>query len=521
MYSPIRFPDEVETLVRFIEETDPDRIIGETVEKLRGGVSAREMLRAAALAVVRSTELPAVHHGGAVHPICGLHGCYGTSQRLPGEMAFLPVVQHVALCNHHIQSRHMGPYIMPALEPMDGSVDSPYEIYKDRESSIVHLGGKSDNGSNGDALEMTKTAFLNNINSHRPVAAEQLYLWLAERQSPGEVMDLLLPGFITRNYRDDHNILYPVFTARALDDIGWEWAPVLMRPIVRYQARSGGDLSGGETSGFKAVEDVVEEFGLLDMDIPFHTTEDETDTIRDLGEAIGANRTFFDNIEMMGRALVEGLSLEGTGEALSIGTSMIFSSTNYGNPMDSHPHTGVNTRRYIIQMEGVSVKNKLLALLTGLTGPECTISERKMVWPPRTDPDVLAGLPHRSQSDLLTAIVETVEDQPPADWRNTAELDNVVAPDEVQHTKALAEQYMDSGYEPSELIIRLGELICRDDFTELHAVKQHQAIIDEYNTTRESLRSIHLVAAAKSAAVVHAGREQRVYTEFLQQSKVA
>ena len=100
------------------------------------------------------------------------------------------------------------------------------------------------------------------------MAAEQLYLWLAERQSPGEVLDLLLPGFISRNYRDDHNFLYPVFTARALDDIGWEWAPVLMRPIVRYQARTGGDLSGGETSGFKAVEDVVEEYALLDMDIP-------------------------------------------------------------------------------------------------------------------------------------------------------------------------------------------------------------------------------------------------------------
>ena len=237
MYSPIRFPNEVETLVRFIEETDPDKIIGETVDKLRGGVSSREMLRAAALAVVRSTELPAVHHGGAVHPICGLHGCYGTSQRLPGEMAFLPIVQHVALCNHHIQSRHMGPYIMPELEPMDGSVDMPYEIYRDRESSIVHLGGKSNGGGNGDALDMTKKAFMNNIQSHRPVAAEQLYLWLAERQSPGEVLDLLLPGFISRNYRDDHNFLYPVFTARALDDIGWEWAPVLMRPIVRYQAR--------------------------------------------------------------------------------------------------------------------------------------------------------------------------------------------------------------------------------------------------------------------------------------------
>lgn len=521
MYNPIRFPDEVENLVRFVEETDPNRIIGETVDRLRNGVSTREMLRASALAVVRSTELPAAHHGGAVHPICGLHGCFGTSERLTGEMAFLPIVQHVALCNHHIQSRHMGPYIMPELEPMDGSVDAPYEIYMDRESSIVHMGAKTNGDSKVDALALTKEAFLNNIQSQRPVAAEQLYLWLAENQSPGQVLDLLLPGFISKNHMDDHNFLYPVFTARALDCIGWEWAPVLMRPIVRYQARTGGDLSGGETTGFKAVEDVVKEYGLLEMDIPFHTTDDETGAIRDLGEAIGTNRHFFDNIEMMGRALAEGLSLEGAGEALSVGASMIFVSTSYGNPMDSHLHTGVNTRRYILQMDGVSRKNKLLALLTGITGPECTISEKKMEWSPCIDPETLADLPQRSQAELIEAITETVESQPWADWKTNSQLDGVIAPSDVKTAMAQTQQYINCGYDPAELFVRLGELICRDDFTELHAVKQHQAIVDEFNTTRESLRSVHLVAAAKSAAVVHAGREHRVYSEFLEQSKVA
>ena len=61
------------------------------------------------------------------------------------------------------------------------------------------------------------------------------------------------------------------------------------------------------------------------------------------------------------------------------------------------------------------------------------------------------------------------------------------------------------------LFARLGELVARDDFTELHTIKQHQAMVDEFNTTREAFRTVHLVAAAKSASAARAGREQTVY----------
>ena len=251
MFEPLRFAPEIESQVRFVEETPPAAIIGETVRRLEDGAEPRGLLRAAALAVLRSTELPAGHHGGPVHPINGLHGCLATARRLSGASGYLPVVQHVALCNHHVRSPHMGPYIMPALEPRGGYLDRAFDVFHDLESSIVHMGGPDDDacaeerdemGDGPEQLLATRRAFVKAVEDRRPAAAEQCLLWLLERQSLGEVLDLLVPFCVARNHLDDHNFLYPILSAMALEDIGAEWAPVLLRSAVRYHARAPSDI---------------------------------------------------------------------------------------------------------------------------------------------------------------------------------------------------------------------------------------------------------------------------------------
>jgi hypothetical protein len=56
---------------------------------------------------------------------------------------------------------------------------------------------------------------------------------------------------------------------------------------------------------------------------------------------------------------------------------------------------------------------------------------------------------------------------------------------EVKETVNLATQYMQAGYDPQALIARLAEIVCHDNFTEMHAVEHHQSIVEEYNATRE------------------------------------
>jgi hypothetical protein len=93
----VQFPDAIEPLVQFIEETPPGEILDRTLDKLRAGVPTQTMLTASALAVARSTEMPPGHHGGPLHPMAGLYAVSKLVERLEGEQRFVPVLQHVAL----------------------------------------------------------------------------------------------------------------------------------------------------------------------------------------------------------------------------------------------------------------------------------------------------------------------------------------------------------------------------------------------------------------------------------------
>src|SRR5438045_124231 len=105
----VLYPDAIEPLVQFIEETPPAEILDRTLEKLRAGVAIDTMLTASALAVTRSTEMPPGHHGGPLHPLAGLYAVTKLIERLEGEQKFVPVLQHVARSNNDINHPPIGP----------------------------------------------------------------------------------------------------------------------------------------------------------------------------------------------------------------------------------------------------------------------------------------------------------------------------------------------------------------------------------------------------------------------------
>src|SRR5262249_28990888 len=114
----VRFSDAIEPLVQFIEETPPSEILDRTLDKLRGGVPTQTMLTASALAVTRSTDMPPGHPGGSLHALAGLYPISKLVERLEGEQRFVPVLQHVALTNKHINPPEMGPYQLLEFEPV-------------------------------------------------------------------------------------------------------------------------------------------------------------------------------------------------------------------------------------------------------------------------------------------------------------------------------------------------------------------------------------------------------------------
>jgi hypothetical protein len=106
--------------------------------------------------------------------------------------------------------------------------------------------------------------------------------------------------------------------------------------------------------------------------------------IAELSEAIVSVDAFADIPVLMAKALAGGISLEGAGEALSIGAAGLFLRSLGGNPMDVHLHTSINLRRYLLRLDGISVKNKLMLLLTWQSGPE--IRSTAVAWSPTRSP---------------------------------------------------------------------------------------------------------------------------------------
>jgi hypothetical protein len=459
-----------------VEETAPDRIVADTHARLAAGTPVKDMLLASALAVVRSSDLPPGHHGGPLHPLAGLHAVRHAAARLPGDHGALPVIQHVAVSNKHIHSPAMGPYMLAEARPV----------------------------SEGDSLDATLQAFRYAAGRGTYNACDHYFLHLLERLTPMQILEHLLEVAVPKNQLDDHYFLFPVFTWRALEYLGFEYAKYIGRAPVRYITRPTAPAT------FAQVDELIGKYDLLERALRFETGEDETGAITELADEIGRCGDFAQIPEMLAHALASGLSLEGVGEALSVGGSTLFLRSQTGNPMDVHINTGANTRRYLLRQPELSRRIKLRALFVWHTGPEVRMAQHMLAAEVQPERERVAALPGFTQDELLAEIEALIGRLPVGERLPAANLATWRSTDEVKQAAALAQRYADRGYAPEPLIIMLGKIACRDNFTELHAFKHHQATYEEFWATRPSLRWRHLVAAVQAAAISH-GRIQDVY----------
>jgi hypothetical protein len=501
MHARVRYPESIEPLVQFIETTPPDEIVDLTLAKLRDGIDAKTMLTASALAVVRSSDLPPGHHGGPLHPLAGLHAIFNLVERLPQEDKALPVVQHVALSNKHINDPVTSPYSLLEFAPLDptgAQVSRTQDLANDGEGDVITSEG----------IQAAKDAFLKACSRGEALKADHLFLWLWDHVPAIDAFDLLMSVALPKNALDDHYFLFPGYLWRGLETLGKEHLKVLFRPAVRYVARFPAQRVVPEA------DELIEQHNLLGRVLRQRTGDDETARIGELGETIRGVKQYGEIPKAIAQALADGLSLEGAGEALSIGAAGLFMRSLTGNPMDVHLHTSSNLRRYLIRLDGFSMKNKLLTLLLWHTGPEIKSTQYRMEPTIQPDEAAVAALPHRSQDELLEAITQSIYTQPPTDWSKVSNLGMMRAVPEVKGTVNLAQQYVNLRYDPQVLIDRLAQIVCHDNFTEMHAFKHHQAVVEEYHNTREPWRWMHLVCGCQAAAISF-GKNMTVYEDAL------
>src|SRR3984885_9754431 len=302
----VQYPADIEPLVQFIEDTPPAEIIDRTLEKLREGVPTETMLTASALAVTRSSDLPPGHHGGPLHPLAGLYAISKLVSRLEGEDKFLPVVQHVALSNKHVNAPETSPYQLLEFAPLKF-----------------------------ESFEKAKAAFLLACSRGESLKADHIYQWIWDNAPAIDAFDLLMSIAIPKNNVDDHYFVFPgylwrSFEAGALDK---QYLKLLMRPTVRYAARF--PIAPAQPE----LDSLIKDMKLLEKVTRQETGDDETVTVGRLGKNIGQVEEFAEIPVMIASALARGLSLDGAGEALSIGAAGLFTRSLGGNPMDVRLHT--------------------------------------------------------------------------------------------------------------------------------------------------------------------------------------
>ena len=491
----LRFDDSTEALVRFVEDTPPDDIVAATCARLRSGAPVGDMLAAAGLAVSRSTELPPSHHGGPVHPVAGLHAVKRLGDRLDGAAALLPAVQSVALANKHVHAPEMGPGAMPRI-------------------AVGDLAGKPKR----ELLE----GFAFELGRRRAAAAERHLIALLGAAEPGEIMEALLTVALPRNALDDHYFLYPVYAFRALDELGWRHGEAILRPAVRFLARHpmleppGGVRGAIIQDGidlyrnYAALEELADSRGLADGERRFETGDDETEAINELADAVAEAERAADAPRLVADALAAGLSAMGACEAQSLGAARRFLRSNTGNPFDVHYHTGMSARRYLLRLPGLSMRTRLLALLSWGQGYEVRHLDRTMR--PSAEAEPAKAVSGQGADGLLAALMDSIAAQPEFDLTTlTGSIADLMAPDAMRETTALAGAWAERGGDPAPFLASMAELVCRDDQSEMHAYKMQQAAFEEYAATREPLRRVHLVAAAKHAACVARLRPRTVW----------
>ncbi len=379
----------IERLTQWVETAHPADIVAEALQKVQGGVPVRSLVAAACLAAARSCSLPAMggHHGGPIHPISGAHGVLRATgileKQLDGGWASLPAMHLLVLVNKHINApdgRRWGE---------EGNVPGGKWL----RAGLVELSPPSDLSA-----EEAGPALLAALQQEDPEEAERCLIAFLGPDGEsayarrGELMNILLRVSNAYNLFDDHYFNFPIYTYMTLDAIGWEFAPVLLRVCVRYLAneivppkgpdvealRLQGDLRpprslyGRSSTGWEELTAMVDDNPDLDLATVSHSAlPNEEQSVAVLGDAIGHVDRFVQIPPMIVSAVANGLSLAGAGQALAIGSSELVLRSPVGSP-NAHVHfsTGAAARRYLLRLGGVDARQKLLSLLTFVTGPE-------------------------------------------------------------------------------------------------------------------------------------------------------
>src|SRR5262245_5120825 len=199
-----RLRPEIEPLVRFLEETPREKLIDETIARIKRGLSYQELLAAPFLAGVRNVE-PRPSVGFKFHAVLVVNSAHLASLASPERERWLPILWAV----DHFKGaqaqniRERNGWRMPAVN----------------ESALP-------------PAHRAKGAFIEAMEKWDPAAADVAVVSLARSVGAAEIFELFC-RFAPRDFRSiGHKAIFLANSRRTLDCIGWENAEPILRSLA-------------------------------------------------------------------------------------------------------------------------------------------------------------------------------------------------------------------------------------------------------------------------------------------------
>jgi hypothetical protein len=221
----VRLRPEIEPLVKFLEETPRERLIDETIARIKGGVSYQELLAALFLAGVRNVE-PRPSVGFKFHAVLVVNSAHLASLASPDRERWLPIlwaIDHFKGAQAQNVKERNG-WRMPAVN----------------ESALP-------------PAHRAREAFVEAMDKWDVTGADVAVASLVRTAGADEVLELF-SHYAPRDFRSiGHKAIFLANSRRTLECIGWQHAePVLRSLAYAMLANEGTDPSQSDSPADRA-----------------------------------------------------------------------------------------------------------------------------------------------------------------------------------------------------------------------------------------------------------------------------
>ncbi len=209
-----RFADDIEPLVQFLENTPRNRVVEETAQRIKGGLSYRQLLAALLLAGVRNVQ-PRPSVGFKFHAVLVVNSAHLASLSCADEDRWLPILWAVDnFKNSQERDVQEGNWTLPAVD--ESSVPPAHHA--------VQAFREAMNQWDEPAADVAITSLVRNF------GANAVFEQLAE--------------YAARDFRSiGHKVIYLSNGFRTLRTIGWEYAEPVMRSLVYAMLNHTGEAN--------------------------------------------------------------------------------------------------------------------------------------------------------------------------------------------------------------------------------------------------------------------------------------